>query len=230
MDPAQARPRLAEAAHQAGPVGRQGGADPQRLPDQPSAKGQLVLHVNTFTRKERYAYMLERYGPDTSKWPHIPGGRTPAQPGNPAASPEPAARKVPAACPALSPALACPSRLAAFHCPVCNGPVERYAVADSANQPRPARDAGSARNSPDEPPAHLRRRDHDRIRPCAPGRPARRRRALCGHHRGRQIMTRRPRASDWHQRSVTRGITALSPADMSCPRTGRTKWPMRSGC
>ena len=38
----------------------------------PSAKGQLVLHVNTFTKKESYAYMLERYGPDTCKWPYIP--------------------------------------------------------------------------------------------------------------------------------------------------------------
>jgi hypothetical protein len=92
-------------------------ANCDRMQCQPSAKGQLVLHVNTFTKKESYAYMLERYGPDTSKWPYIPGGRTPAQPGNPAASPEPAARKVPAACPALSPALACPSRLAAFHLP-----------------------------------------------------------------------------------------------------------------
>jgi hypothetical protein len=36
MAPAQARPRLAEAAHQAGPVGRQGGADPQRLPNRPA--------------------------------------------------------------------------------------------------------------------------------------------------------------------------------------------------
>ena len=36
--------------------------------------------------------------------------------------------------------------------------------------------------------------------------------------RGGEIMTRRPQASDWHQGSVTEGITTLSPAGMSCPR------------
>jgi hypothetical protein len=152
---------------------------------QPSAQGQLVLHVNTFTKKESYAYMLERYGPDTSKWPYIPGGRTLAQPGNPAASPEPAARKVPAACPALSPALACPSRLAAFHLP-CVQWHGRAPRGGRFREPTPSRArrrfrAEFARRAARAP---ARRRDHDRIRPCAPGRPARRRRALCGHHRG----------------------------------------------
>ena len=74
-------------------------ANCDRMRCQPSAKGQLVLHVNTFLKKDAYAYMLERYGPGTSTWPYIPGGRLPAQPGNPVASPEPAAGKVPAACP-----------------------------------------------------------------------------------------------------------------------------------
>ena len=32
------------------------------------------------------------------------------------------------------------------------------------------------------------------------------------------MTSRRPQASDWHQRRVTEGITTLSPAGMLCPR------------
>jgi hypothetical protein len=90
----------------------------------PSATGHFVLHVNTFTKKDAYAYMLDRYGPDTSTWPYIPGGRPPARPGNPAANPEPAARKVPAACPHCHRRWRVPHRWQRFTCPTCNGTVE----------------------------------------------------------------------------------------------------------
>jgi hypothetical protein len=149
-------------------------ANCDRMQCQPSAKGQVVLHVNTFTKKESYAYMLERYGPDTSKWPYIPGGRAPAQPGNPAASPEPAARKVPAACPHCRRRWRVPPGWQQFTCPACNGTVERRPAAESANQPDPARDAGPARKTSDEPPAHLRagRAPRPADRPTQEARPA----------------------------------------------------------
>jgi hypothetical protein len=129
-------------------------ANCDRMHCQPSAKGQLVLHVNTFTKKDAYAYMLEWYGPDTSAWPYIPGGRPPAQPGNPAASPEPAARKVPAACPHCHRRWRVPHGWQRFTCPACHGTVERHP--DTASATKAVRDAGAARNPPDEPPAHLR--------------------------------------------------------------------------
>jgi hypothetical protein len=141
-----------------------------RMGCQPSAQGQLVLHVNTFTKKDAYAHMLERYGPDTGTWPYIPGGRPPAQPGHPAATPETGAAKVPAACPQ------CHRRHA-------SAVVTMTAYAHVL--PGSQRDAADRFAAPD--------------RRCA-------------------IMTRRPQASDWHQRGVARQVTCLWPAGMSCPR------------
>jgi hypothetical protein len=128
-------------------------ANCDRMRCQPSAKGQLVLHVNTFTKKDAYAYMLERYGPDTSTWPYIPGGRPPALPGSPAANPEPAARKVPAACPHCHRRWCVPHWWQRFTCPACNGTVERHPPAKPADQPRPRQGADGAQNPPDGPPA-----------------------------------------------------------------------------
>jgi hypothetical protein len=183
MAPAQARPRLAEAAHQVGPVGRQGGqilndyqtgqrttpwpdqasadaarkalnraarragvsvgaylADPDtgkcancdRMRCQPSHQGQLVLHVNTFTKKESYAYMLERYGPDTSKWPYMPGGR--AQPNSEGPRPVRTRQEGARSVSALPPALACPARLAAVHLPGLQRP-SRAPQGDRSREP-----------------------------------------------------------------------------------------------
>jgi len=128
-------------------------ANCDRMHCQPSAKGQLVLHVNTFTKKDAYAYMLDRYGPDTSTWPYIPGGPPPARPGNPAASPEPAAGKVPAACPHCHRRWRVPHWWQQFTCPACNGTVERHPPAKSANQPRTRPGTNAAQNRPDQPPA-----------------------------------------------------------------------------
>jgi hypothetical protein len=110
-----------------------------RMLCQPSAKGQLVLHVNTFTKKDAYAYVLERYGTDTSTWPYIPGGRPPARPGNPAASPAPAAGKVPAACSHCHRRWLVPHDWQRFTCPACKGTVERHQTAGPPNRPPPRR-------------------------------------------------------------------------------------------
>jgi hypothetical protein len=131
-------------------------ANCDRMRCQPSARGQLVLHVNTFTKKDAYAYMLERYGPDTSTWPYIPGGRHPAQHGQAAASPEPAAAKVPAACPHCHRRWRVPHWWQRFTCPACQGTVERHPPADSLNRFRSPQGTGSARNPPEQPVAHLR--------------------------------------------------------------------------
>jgi hypothetical protein len=160
----EARKALNRAARRAGVSVGAYLADPDtgtcvncnRMRCQPSAKGQLVLHVNTFTKKDAYAYMLGRYGPDTSTWPYIPGGRPPAQPGNPVASPEPAARKVPAACPHCHRRWRVSPGWERFNCPACGKLVERHKAADSASQPRTKGDTGAAPAPPDKPPAHLR--------------------------------------------------------------------------
>jgi len=98
----EARKALNRAARRAGVSVGAYLADPdtgrcancERMHCQPSTKGQLVLHVNTFTKKDAYAHMLERYGPDTGTWPYIPGV-VPAQPGHPAATRKPAPRRCP---------------------------------------------------------------------------------------------------------------------------------------
>ena len=98
----EARKALNRAARRAGVSVGAYLADPDtgrcvncdRIGCQPSAQGQLVLHVNTFTKKDAYAHMLERYGPDTGTWPYIPGV-VPAQPGHPAATRKPAPRRCP---------------------------------------------------------------------------------------------------------------------------------------
>jgi hypothetical protein len=156
----EARKALNRAARRAGVSVGAYLADPDtgtcvncdRMRCQPSAKGQLVLHVNTFTKKDAYAYMLDRYGPDTSTWPYIPGGRPPARPGNPAASPGSAAAKVPAACPHCHRRWRGPHWWQRFTCPACNGTVERHPAAESATQPR-IRRGGDAAQPPDKPPA-----------------------------------------------------------------------------
>jgi hypothetical protein len=129
-------------------------ANCDRMKCQPSTKGQLVLHVNTFTKNDAYAYMLDRYGPDTSNWPYIPGGRAPTQLGNPAATP--AAEKVPVTCPHCHRRWRVPPGRERFTCPACQKLVERHKAADPANQPQDASGAGTAPTGPDKPPAHAR--------------------------------------------------------------------------
>jgi len=122
---------------------------------QPSAKGQLMIHVGTFTDRQAYEYMLRKYGPDTSKWPYIPGKGSNPPPGQPGSASQPSAGKVPAACPHCHRCWRVPAGWERFTCPACNGTVERHAAADSANRFGSPR-AGAARNQPDEPPARQR--------------------------------------------------------------------------
>jgi hypothetical protein len=59
---------------------------------QPSPRGTYDLHYSVFAKKNAYAYMLERYGPDRAKWPYDPLARRDRHgPAEPAAAARPPA-------------------------------------------------------------------------------------------------------------------------------------------
>jgi hypothetical protein len=127
-------------------------ANCERMHCQPSTKGQLVLHVNTFTKKDAYAYMLDRYGPDTSSWPYIPGGRPPAGPGPADSAARPAAAKEGASCPHCHRSWRVPAGWQRFTCPNCKNLVERHAEPGRTRQ----RASSGRQSEPDEPSARPR--------------------------------------------------------------------------